>query len=126
MNNIFDSNRIFQIWIYTVSHAVLILRSVNNSESEMSGYNIDVEFWGVGYLDLPDILNGAYIKEVKENIPEKFTIYSSSRGFKIFEIKSEGNLFYIAAAGYIAGKNSWDSDRVLNPNLEYNEIIASS
>lgn len=127
MNNIFDSKQVFQIWIYTVSHSILILRSPNNSETEVSGCNIDIEFWGVSYLDIPDMLTGVYIKEVKEKIPVKFKKYTGSEGCKLFEIQSGSNIFYIVAAGFRVGKNNWDNEnRVVNPNLEYDELIAKS
>lgn len=127
MNDFFNSKRFFQIWIYTVSHSILLIRSINNKDRELDGFNIDIEFWGVGYIDLPDILNGVNIYEKTENIPEKYIKYSKSLGFKLFEISSEGKKFYVAAAGYRVGKNNWESEnRILNPNLEYDEIIANS
>lgn len=126
------SNRIFRIWAYTVSHCFLLLRSPQLFEdvegySNATNYNVDIEFWGVAYLELPDILKGITVKEIIENIPEKFHKYSTSLGYKVFEIKSESNFFYVVAAGYRVGKNNWDNeDRILNPNLEYDEIIATS
>jgi hypothetical protein len=127
MSKTFESTRHFQIWIYTVSHSTLILRGTNREDEETEGYNIDIEFWGVAYLDLPDMLKGIIIKEIQENIPEKFHKYSNSLGYRVFEIKSEGGVFYVVATGYRVGKNNWDrEDRILNPNLEYDEIVATS
>jgi len=95
--------------------------------SNATNYNMDIEFWGVGYLELPDTLKGIIIKEIMESIPEKFRKYSNSLGYKVFEIKSEGSLFYVVAGGCRIGKNNWDSDnRISNPNLEYDEIVANS
>jgi hypothetical protein len=128
----YESYRIFRIWAYTVSHCFLLIRSTQLFEgiegySKDTNYNVDIEFWGVGYLDLPDMLNGISIKEAQEIVPEKFRKYPSSMGYKIFEIKSEGSIFYVVAGGCRIGKNKWDTEnRVLDPNLEYDEIVAKS
>lgn len=120
----FDSKRCFKIWIYTVSHSVLILRSVNDEEEEVKGYNIDVELWGVVYLELPDVLNGIKIKKVN-NLPKKFDVYKNKEGYNVFEIISESGLYYVVATGCKIGKNNWlNENRVLNPYLEYDEIVA--
>jgi hypothetical protein len=121
------SNRNFQIWTYSAGHSLLVIRSPNNEDDETKGYNIDIEFWGVCYLDLPNILRGVTIEEIQDNVPEKFSKYSSSLGYKVFKIKSKGSIFYVLAAGYRVGKNNWgNEDRISNPNLEYDEIVAAS
>lgn len=129
---IYTSDRSFQIWAYTVSHGFLLLRSplilddVDGHSSSMS-YNIDIEFSGVGYIDLPDMFRGIEINEINQNIPEKFKAYPASLGYKVFEIKSAGTSFYVIAGGCRVGKNSWASeDRVSNFMLQYDEILASS
>ena len=126
----YTSDRVFKIWAYTVSHCILLLRS-SQLYYDVEGYtpsmnfNIDVEFWGVGFLDLPDMLSGIIIKEIRSNIPEKFNYYSSSLGYKAFEIQSKGQSFYIIAAGCRIGRNRWGiENRVSNPMLEYDEILA--
>jgi hypothetical protein len=126
----FISNRVFKLWAYSVSHSFLLLRSPNNEEDEVKameeGYNIDIEFVGVDYLDLPSILRGIEINELKENIPEKFNHYSILKGYKVFEIKSD-KTYFIVAANYLVGKNNWvNEDRMLNPTLEYDEILTTS
>lgn len=120
----YNSENTFQIWMYTVSHSVLILRSVNKEHEEKKGYNIDVEFWGVGYLDLPNMLQGVNIKKTTRDIPKKFKGYQNKGGYKIFELISNENLYYIIAAGCRVGKHTWqDENRILNPYLEYDETI---
>jgi hypothetical protein len=123
------SDRIFKIWSYSVSHSFLLLRSTNNEEDEVlrEGYNIDIEFGGVGYLNLPVILQGISIQEIKEDIPEKFKRYLPSLGHRVFEIKSD-ETYYIIAGSYRVGKNNWgdNEDRIFNPSLEYDEILATS
>lgn len=130
MNNIL--NRVFKIWAYTVSHSFLILRSPmkfpdHDDYNESYDYNVDIEFSVVAYLDLPNVLRGITITELTERMPEKLIHYKKDLGFKIFKIKSEEHAFYIVAGSYRIGKNRWlNEDRIVNLNLEYDEIIAKS
>ncbi len=130
MNHLKD--RVFKIWAYTVSHSFLILRSPmkfsdQEGYNEFYDYNIDLEFSAVAYLDLPVFLQGIEIKEIKENIPQKLLRYRTDLGYKVFEIQSENNLFYVVAGNYRIGKNKWlTEDRIINMNLEYVEILATS
>jgi hypothetical protein len=95
--------------------------------NEESSFNIDIEFSSVEYLDIPNIFNGLTITELTERIPSKFDHYKNNLNFRVFEIKSNQNLFYIVAGSYVIGKNRWISeDRVSNMSLEYDEIIATS
>lgn len=124
----YNSNRLFKVWSYSVSHSSLLLRSTYEDDDEekaiLEGYNIDIEFSGVGYIDLPVMLNSISIRELKEGIPDKFAKYSRSLGYKYFEITSSQNYFLVASS-CIVGKNNWNNDdRLINPSLEYDEIIA--
>ncbi len=125
-------NRIFKIWAYTSSHSILILRSPlkypdQEGYNESYIHNLDIEFSAVAYLDIPNIMEIIIINEIDSNIPLKLQYTKTKLGYKIFEIKSDGNTYYIAAGSYRIGKNKWISeDRVQNMNLEYDEIIATS
>jgi hypothetical protein len=126
----YKSDRIFKMWSYSVSHSTLLLRSTNDEEDEtkalQEGYNIDIEFSGVRYLDLPATFNSIIIQELTENITERFDNYSKNLGYKFFEIISDRKYFVIASNCTI-GKNNWlNEDRLINPNLEYDEILALS
>jgi hypothetical protein len=120
-----NSNRVFQTWSYTVSHSTLIIRSAMKFEDQEDydkslDFNIDIEFSAVMYMDIPNVFNGIEIREEKNITIDKF----KKNGFKLFEIKSNGTLYYILAGGYRIGKNQWISeDRILNMSLEYDEII---
>ena len=97
-----------------------------NEEGYLSdlSYNIDIEFGGVAYLDLPDIFQGILLREVTADRPEKFNKYLASSGYKVFEIKSEGESYYIVAGSYKIGKCKWlTENRVSSPTLEYDEIL---
>jgi hypothetical protein len=93
--------------------------------SEETNFNIDIEFTAVVYLDIPSLLNGVTISEITDDIPDKIKHYASSSGSKVFEIKSDGDCFYVVAGGFMIGKNYWVSeDKILNIDLEYDEVLA--
>lgn len=124
--------RLFKIWAYTVSHNFLILRSPlkypdQEGYNDFCKYNIDIEFSAVAYLDIPSVMNGIYIHQIECNIPEKLQYYKNELNYKVFEINSDGKLYYIVAGSYRIGKSAWDlEDRIQNMYLEYDEIIATS
>ncbi|MDR6560934.1 MULTISPECIES: hypothetical protein [unclassified Arcicella] len=126
------SNRSFKIWAYTVSHSTLILRSEIKFEdeegwSENTSFNIDIEFFAVAYIDIPHFLPNITLHEVVINIPDRFQHYKERLGYKVFEIKSSDNVYFIVAGGYVIGKSSWISeDRIINMQLKYDEILATS
>jgi hypothetical protein len=121
----YTSIRKFRIWGYSVSHSFLLLRSSYNPDEERRGFNIDIEFVDVDYLDVPMSLDGISIEELKENLPEKFKKYQNSPRFRVFQIKSDVN-YYTVAANYLVGKNDWiGEDRMINSSLKYDEILTT-
>lgn len=131
----YNFNRKFKLWAYTVSHLSLLLRSEmrypdQEDFCEDTAYNIDIEFWGVTYINIPTNLCNIVIKEININeltyeIDENLLL----DGIKIFEIKSKDNKYYIIADGILIGKNKWvNQDRIFNynSNLEHNEILFCS
>lgn len=129
MNKTFKSTRLFQIWIYTVSHSRLILRSVNNKDEEIEGFNIDIEFFfgGGAYIEMPDSLVGIRIQKIESDILKKTNVHSTKIGYNVFEIATGDQRYFIVATGFCVGRNNWfNENRVLNPYLEYDEIIVRS
>ena len=131
MNNLIK--RSFKIWAYTVSHGFLILRSPmrfpdQDDYDEIYDCNIDIEFTAVAYIDLPYSFLGLAIRELTENIPDKYIHYKNDLGFKVFEINSGGNIYHIVAGSYIIGENKWPlgEDRITNYRLEHDAILADS
>ena len=57
----FESGRHFQMWKYTVSHAMLLLRSVKDDDQQT---RIDVLFLGVSHVQLPTSFDGLRIERV--------------------------------------------------------------
>lgn len=135
MITIYNSNRKFRIWAYTVSHSSLILRSEmkypdQDNYSENISYNIDLEFWAVSYINVSSDLIGINIREITEEmLPKEINRELLRFDMKIFELKSEESNYYIIAGGILIGKNKWISqDRIFNysSNLKHDEIIFST
>lgn len=128
----YTSNRDFKIWSYTVSHSFLLLRSPMFFEdmegySEDTNYNIDIEFYSVVYIEIPNKMKGISVQKIDNHIPLKLKEYASSENLGVFEIKSEERSSFIVAAGYRVGKNKWvTEDRISNIRLEHDEILFSS
>jgi hypothetical protein len=134
MKIIYNSNRKFRIWAYTVSHSSLLLRSEmkypdQDNYTESLSYNIDLEFWAVSYINIPSDILGISIREITaEALPKEINKELLIFDMKIFELKSGESKYYIIAGGLLIGKNKWiNNDRIFNSdlNLEYDEIIFS-
>ena len=126
-------HRTFKLWGYSVSHSFLILRSPMIFEdlegySAVTGYNIDIEFAAVQYLEVPSKLTSVKIREVNaDDIPSKLQFYSLKFGFRVFQLQADEGFYYIVAGSYRIGKNNWMSDdRINTPSLEYDEILDTS
>ena len=135
MKTIYNSNRKFRIWAYTVSHSSLVLRSEmkypdQDNYMESLSYNIDLEFWEVNYINVPSDLLEINIREITvEILPEEINRELLIHDMKIFELESCGFKYYVIAGGLLIGENKWENqDRVFNynSNLEHEEIIFCS
>jgi len=111
-NNIFSSDRPFQVWGYLVSHDQLLLRS-----PIIKGYekNIDIIFFGVTYLQIDTDLSGLTIQkvdpadaEIVHNSVKQSLIYDGNNLFEILS-NDEG---YLIVAGFV---------RVFENDLEFGE-----
>jgi hypothetical protein len=58
MEELFTSKRRFQIWFFTTSHSILLLRS---TKSNQVNTRLDVVFKATAFMNLPTILNGLTI-----------------------------------------------------------------
>ncbi|NNT72139.1 hypothetical protein HKT18_13150 [Flavobacterium sp. IMCC34852] len=110
----FNSQRIYRIWMYTVSHSTLILRSEKQYfdvdyafKYDEPDLTIDVIFNGVDFISIPDSFNEIEIK--KEG--EKF-IFNNNENW------------YVKAANCIVGQyDGDDEDKIWEMSLKYNETI---
>jgi hypothetical protein len=60
--SIFASQRTFQVWLYTVSHSILLLRSVKD---ERLSTRIDLLFKPVRFMSVPATLTGIDVRLVE-------------------------------------------------------------
>lgn len=123
---IFTHNRIFRIWSYTISHKWLIIRgnqtiAEGQDDYHPDDFNVDIEFTGVCYLQMPSSFDGLSISEI--GISEKHEL--ASYNGKIFKLNNETQTGYIVADGFIVGKNKWfGKDRIHDMGLKHDEILA--
>ena len=108
---IFTSNRYFTVFDYLVSHGQLLIRS-----DKRKGYasNIDIIFFDTQFIQLFTMLNGIKISII--NTPQSHQYptvskYLSYDNNHLFEVESEGIIYYIAASFV----------KVFENNLEFNE-----
>lgn len=124
----YSSDRKFRIWDYTVSHSTLFLRSYLFEEDEQAttiiNDTIDIEFYAVGYIELPDSMNGISLSLIKENIPERLKDFLK-HDLKLFELNTNTRKGYVIAGGCVVGKSSWEHDkgRFENLGLNYPEVL---
>jgi hypothetical protein len=132
---LFQSNRGFGIWAYTVSHGSLLLRSNmqfpdENDYSIETSFNIDMEFWSVTYISIPTYFENVEIRLIDESLlPADIDRRLCKYDQKIFEFNIDNKKHYIIAAGLLIGTNQWMSeDRIFHYhlNLEHDEILLTA
>lgn len=92
-----ESNRVFQLWEYRVSHGGLLIRSPKGPQESS---NIDVVFDGVEYIDCPRMLSGLLLTEgdaqvVRERVPALGEIRLPDR---LFLLVSGGARYFVVAS----------------------------
>jgi hypothetical protein len=92
----FSSAREFQVWLFTVSHGQLLLRSVKTDQDPM---RIDVLFKDVAYLALPAVLDRIQIDVVElRSLPEFATRGAHAQtAYRI--TNGQGHCGYVVAGG---------------------------
>lgn len=133
---IYQSDRNFRIWNYTVSHCSLLLRSIMSfpdldDYSEETSYNIDIEISGVSFIGIPTTLRNLKIKEISEDLlPGHIDKELCKYDLKIFEFEEENKRYYIIAAGLMIATNKWDlnQDRILSYHLglQHDKVIITA
>jgi hypothetical protein len=92
------SDRMFQVWKYTVGHSLLLLRSTKCPEWPT---RIDVFFKGVCEFHLPTSLAGLFITKASESeISGLCTLRKSTsfeKGVKVFKLHGRNFVGYVAA-----------------------------
>lgn len=129
---IFQSTRQFRIWVYTVSHNSLLLRSLmtypeDENYTPEKASNIDIEITSVSYLNIPAKMNGVEIRMIsKEECPNEIDDRLLEDDRQIIEFRSEGRNYYIIASGFIIAENRWGLDSRLDSyhmQLQHDKIL---
>ena len=93
----YESERIFQLWDYTVSHKQLLLRSP--PEGQEDG-NIDIVLWGVEVVSIPTIFKHIKIRRLSaQEVENNPAIRTEDRCASVFGIESIGTSGFIVASG---------------------------
>jgi len=95
---ILSSDRMFQIWKYTIGHSQLLIRSTKSPEFPS---RIDVLFKGVEQFHLPATFEGLFITEASEAEIERLCTLRESVSFhknlKVFAVTGRDYVGYVAA-----------------------------
>ncbi len=105
---IFKTERQFAVWGYTVSHGQLLLRS-----DKRAGHinNIDIIFFDTGFVKLFTRLSGLTIRMIDKkiiNYNDSVINYLGYERNNLFEIESQNQKYYIAAAFVKVFENDLD------------------
>jgi len=105
MNPIVQFEREFQLWMYSVSHGQLLLRSTKDEKFQTQ---VDVLFKNVSFIQIPVLFAGLVISEVRK---EEFQALNLSPGLlSILErrcFKLEGETW---RGLIVAGNICWSED----------------
>jgi len=114
ISNNFKSNRIFRIWMYTVSHSTLILRS----EKQYVDVNYDFKY------DDPEATIDLIFSAVDFiSIPEWFDAVEIKKHDDKFIFNNNENWFVKAAFCNVGKYSGENQDDIWHRNLEYDEVI---
>lgn len=87
-------NRFFQLWYYTVSHRMMLLRSVGNTDV----CNLDICFGDVEYVELPSAIDKIELLETTQQDIDYITQRIGNTDKKITVLKSENNKYYVVSS----------------------------
>ena len=99
----YKSNRMFQVWRYTVSHHQLLLRS--NKENSFPT-RLEVLFKNVAFMAVPPVMRGVTITEcgaAGDELPSFLNAFQISKPW--YRIETEGAAGYIAAGAIVTNED---------------------
>ncbi len=103
-----QSNRSFQLWAYSVSHAQLLIRSPRSKEDPK---NIDVAFFGVGLIEVPSGFIGLTIEDAstkEAKAVRRRRLRDSSDVDHVYRLITDDEVFFVVAAHLRVSENSLD------------------
>lgn len=97
----FSSQRVFQVWRYSVSHGQLLLRSTKTAEFPT---RVEVLFKSVAFMALPSLLDGLLVSEcASADLPACLKAISVERPW--YKLSSNGNPSYVAAEVFFVSED---------------------
>lgn len=104
---LFSSDRLFQVWQYTVSHRQLLLRSTRD---EAFPKRLEILFKAVDFMAVPPILDGLKITACSP--PEgELAAASAVAGSAIwYRLESRGTTAHVAAGAMVLGEDELEYD----------------
>lgn len=104
---IFCSDRMFEVWRYTVSHRQLLIRS---NKGGSSATRLEVLFKDVAFMAVPSVMKGLSITEYgtkDDELPDSLNSLNISKPW--YRIEADGAVGYVAASAVVTNED----------NLEY-------
>ena len=93
----FESSRVFRIWDWSISHSRLLLRSPRD-ERNPTDVNIDMTFFGVTYVEIPDTLRGVKVASPREEDDQRLRGRADlGKNGQYFVLESAGRRYYVGA-----------------------------
>lgn len=102
---LFVSSRTFRVWLYTVSHSILLLRSV---KGEQHRTRLDLLFKPVSRMSIPTSLEGVDVRALAEdNLPSEMaaTLAACRPGSRLFSLSGESLRSWV-----VSGVVAWHED----------------
>ena len=98
----FKSERVFQLWRYSVSHGQLLIRSPKGPDSRVgfNEKNIDICFEDIIYLEAPRFFHGIEVSYLEKGIQDDRinTVWSKFPDTSIYEFVSSNVKFYVVGS----------------------------
>jgi hypothetical protein len=100
-----ESSRTFRVWDWSVSHCRLLLRCARSPE-DPGDRNVDIAFYGVSYMELPDTLAGVKIREAsREEEAPRAKNHKASEGGHWYAVESSGQTYLVGAVNVEMAEN---------------------
>lgn len=107
---IIGSDRMFQVWKYTVGHRQLLLRSTKSPDYPT---RIDVFFKGVAEFHLPTQLQGLFVTETSPNDVHRCSIdqaHPFASNMKAYAVKGANVMGYVVARAVFTHEDDLEYD----------------
>ena len=100
---IFNSNRMFEVWHYTVSHRQLLIRS---NKENLSPTRLEILFKDVAFMAVQPVMRGMTITECSTTVDELPACLNASQVSRPwYRIETDGAVGYVAAGVMVTNED---------------------